>query len=625
VYGVQRNPALPIARSRVPWLRSRGYAVRLTQCFLFEALATVFVGFAPLDNLIWVANGVLLAYLLLAPRKRWPGYLAAGFLAQVGGSALVDSHWQTIPLLAVLNLCEVLLGALLLRRRSNDFPRFTDRNYLIRFIAYAVLVAPLAAGLVSTLIFTLWLHSAPNHALVRWVGADGLGAGVATPACVAIFRTRFRRTLRGKRHWKLLLVLAAVTLAAFSQTQIPLVYIVYPVLLLVLLRQGLGWAALATIYVAGVGSWFTIRGQGPFALSTSLTPFEPSILLQIFIASGMFMLYSVSVILESERVTKRSLQKIAALHTLVTENSRDVIIVADFEGHRSYVSPAAQTVCGWNPEQLIQFGSFGLLHPEDSPGVEAVVRDLRSGGDAARIECRAKKQDGEYIWVEASLRVIRDPATGVPTGILNILRDISERKQTEQKLQEAYAAVEALSVTDALTGLANRRQFDQCLTTEWRRGTRDHNPLSLLMVDVDLFKLYNDTYGHLRGDTCLKQIADVIAEVVTRSGDLAARFGGEEFAIILPGTGNDGAMLVARQICDALRSQRLPHSATPCGITTISVGCATIVPRIEQHPSELIGMADEALYRAKRGGRDRVCNGNLAGSETEPLKIEPLI
>lgn len=617
--GVQRNPALPIASSRVPWLRSRGYPLRLTQCFFFEVLATIFVGFAPEDNLIWVANGVLLAYLLLAPRRRWPGYLAIGFLAQVAGGALVDPHWQTILLLSMLNLCEVLIGALLLRSRSTDLPRFTDRSYLIRFILYAVLIAPLVAGVLYTLTFTFWLHSAPSHALARWVVADGLGIGVSTPACVAIFRTRFRRTLRNETHWKVLLVLVAVTLAAFAQSQVPLVFIIYPILILILLRQGLGWAALATIYVAGVGSWFTMRGHGPFALWTSLTPFEPSILLQIFIACGMFMLYSVSVILESEQVTKRRLQKIAALHTLVTENSRDVIIVADFEGHRSYVSPAAKTIGGWEPEQLIKFGSYGLVHPEDVANVEAAVREMRSSGDAARIECRAKKQDGEYLWVEASLRVIRDPATGLPTGILNILRDISERKQTEQKLQEAYATVEALSVTDALTGLANRRQFDQCLTTEWRRGSRDQKPLSLLMIDVDLFKLYNDSYGHLRGDTCLKQIADVIAEVITRSGDLAARFGGEEFAVILPGTSNDGALLVAHEICDTLRSRRLPHSVAPRGFTTVSVGCATIVPRIGQLPSELIGMADEALYRAKRGGRDQVCNGNAPASEIEPL------
>jgi diguanylate cyclase (GGDEF)-like protein len=211
--------------------------------------------------------------------------------------------------------------------------------------------------------------------------------------------------------------------------------------------------------------------------------------------------------------------------------------------------------------------------------------------------------------VEANLRVIRDPATGVPTGILNILRDITERKRTEQQLREAYDAVEALSITDALTGLANRRQFDQYFAAEWRRAMRDQKPLSLLMVDVDLFKLYNDTYGHLRGDICLKQIAEVAAEVVTRAGDLVSRFGGEEFAVVLPNTGNEGAMQVALKICEAMRNRRMPHSGTTQGFMTVSAGCATAIPRIGQQAADLIGIADQALYTAKRNGRDQVCNG----------------
>ena len=598
--------------TRSPWRRNRGFGLRLSSCFFFVGLATVFVGSTPEDNLIWVANGVLLAYLLLAPRKRWPAYLATGFAAQVAGGILVDPHWQTILLLSALNLIEVLIGTLLLRSHSSDLPRFTDRDYLIRFIGYAVVAGPLITGVIYTVIWTFWLHAAPSNPLFRWTVADGLGAGVATPACVAIFRMRFRRTLQGKQHWKVILVLVPVTLAAFFQTAVPLVYIIYPLLILILLRQGLGWASLATIYVAGVGSWFTIRGRGPFALSHSLTPLEPSILLQVFLASAMFMLYSVSVILENETVAKRKLQKIAALHALVTENSRDVIIVADFDGRRSYVSAAAQSVGGWKPEELIKFGSFGLVHSEDRPRVVQAVRELRAGGDSTRIECRARRQDGVYIWVEASLRVIRDPGTGMPTGILNILRDITERKRTEQQLQEAYEAVEALSVTDALTGLANRRQFDQYFESEWRRAIRDQKALSLLMVDVDLFKLYNDTYGHLRGDICLKQIAEVATEVVTRSGDLVARFGGEEFAVVLPNTGNEGAVQVALKICEAMRNRRMPHSGTPQGFMTISAGCATAIPKIGQNAADLIGIADQALYTAKRSGRDQVCNGGAA-------------
>lgn len=224
------------------------------------------------------------------------------------------------------------------------------------------------------------------------------------------------------------------------------------------------------------------------------------------------------------------------------------------------------------------------------------------------IACRVRKRSGEYLWVEASLRVVRNPVTGVPTGILNMVRDITERKQAEQKLQEAYKAVETLAITDALTGLANRRQFDQCLTNEWRRGLRDRSPLAMLLIDVDLFKSYNDTYGHVRGDSCLKQIAEAALDVVARPGDLVARFGGEEFAVILPNTGSEGALRVANEIYDGLRNRRLEHISNPLGILTISVGCASIVPSLGQHAIHLIELADEALYAAKRNGRNQICN-----------------
>ena len=187
-----------------------------------------------------------------------------------------------------------------------------------------------------------------------------------------------------------------------------------------------------------------------------------------------------------------------------------------------------------------------------------------------------------------------------------MVRDISERKIAEQELRDAYHAIEALAVTDPLTRLANRRRFDQCLTSEWRRGMRERQPLSLLLIDVDFFKSYNDTYGHLRGDGCLKQIAESAMDVVTRPGDLVARFGGEEFAVVLPNTPSEGAMQVADEICAALRQRRLEHKASPLGNVTISVGCATMVPGLGQHAPVLIQKADDALYAAKRKGRNQV-------------------
>jgi diguanylate cyclase (GGDEF)-like protein/PAS domain S-box-containing protein len=394
----------------------------------------------------------------------------------------------------------------------------------------------------------------------------------------------------------------------------------------VMLASRRRWPAyMATGFAALIaGSWCTIRGLGPFARMHSLTLVESSILLQVLIWSGVFLLYSISAVLERKQDSVRQLEQIAALHALVSENSRDAIILTDLRGQRKYSSSAAEGL-GWKPEDLLTQDNLEIVHPEDQQRAQAIVQELRHGREDAMIECRIRKRTGEFVWVEASLRVVHDMETGVPSGFLNIVRDVSQRKLAEQRLQEAYNAVEAMAVTDELTGLSNRRRFDQYLTNEWRRSMRDHQPLSLLMLDVDKFKAYNDTYGHQRGDSCLRQVAEACLDVVSRPGDLVARFGGEEFVVVLPNTEDEGALHVAQDICAALRSRRLPHSGNSSGIVTISAGCATLVPRFGRHAPELIEMADQALYRAKHNGRNRVCNGNSIdnGGEETPVFALP--
>jgi diguanylate cyclase (GGDEF)-like protein/PAS domain S-box-containing protein len=597
---------------------------RLAGCFLTVGVAAVLVRFAPLANhLIWIANGVLLAYLLLAPRKLWASYLFVGYIGQVTGSMLVKAHWQQNLVFDALNIAEVLISAFLLRRSSTGFPRFTDRAYLLRFIAFAVIVGPVVVGSIYTLIQTRWFP-APGTGLMQWAVADGLGAAVATPACVAVFRAHFKNPLSLGKNCGYLILLAAVIPVAFSQNTVSVLFILYPLLILLLVRLGLGWASMATLFVAAVGSFYTLRGQGPFGVSHSASQLDPAIGLQVYIASAMFMLYTVSVVLESHNAILSRLKKIVALHALVTENSRDAIILADFDGNRTYVSAAAFTMFGWNQQELSHLKSLDLLHTEDRAKVEAGLRELRSGTDGAIVEARVRRQSGGYVWAEANLRVVRDPRSGKPTGLLNIVRDITDRKRAEQQLQEAYRAVEALAVTDPLTGLANRRQFDQRLTAEWRRSLRDRKPLSLLLLDVDLFKAYNDTYGHVRGDSCLKQIAEAAQDVVTRPGDIVARFGGEEFTIILPNTDNDGASKVADAVCDAVRNRNLLHSASPFERITISVGCATILPSLGRSSIDLVELADKALYQAKRNGRNQVCTARgerLTGPPSKPADI----
>jgi diguanylate cyclase (GGDEF)-like protein/PAS domain S-box-containing protein len=607
--------AAPITgRRRFPWLRKHSLAARVAACFLSITALTVVVDTAqhwrPENNLVWFANGLLLAYLLLAPRRRWPAYLIAGFLALSVRSALIHSRWNEFLLYNVLNIAEVMIGALLLRRRSTALPRFTEYGYLIRFFGFAVLAGPALAGGIYALVFPFFAHPVLPHPFLSWMAADSLGIAIATPAFAAILKTRFRNTADWRQNWRYPFFLLLVAIAAFAQNRVPLIYLIYPLLVLVLVRLGLGYASLFTLLIAAIGEWSIICGYGPFAPAGLPDPTLPSLHLQAAVASAIMLVYGISVVLEQQKATERRLQETASLHNLVTENSRDLIILADLSGNRSFVSSASERMGGWKPEDAVELAALQMVHPDDQPKAEDAMRELRSGNDGVMVECRVRKQSGEYLWVEAALRLVRDPVTHTPSGILNIIRDISERKRSEQQLQDAYRTVETLALTDGLTGLANRRHFDQHLATEWRRGKRARQPLSLLMLDVDLFKAYNDSYGHQRGDSCLKQIAESCMDVVSRPGDLVARFGGEEFVVTMPNTESDGAMRVAEDICDALRSRRLPHNGSPLGIVTISIGCATLTPAFGKHAPDLIEIADHALYAAKHNGRNQVCLGN---------------
>ncbi len=173
-------------------------------------------------------------------------------------------------------------------------------------------------------------------------------------------------------------------------------------------------------------------------------------------------------------------------------------------------------------------------------------------------------------------------------------------------LREANERLRQMSMHDALTGLPNRRQFDQALDLEWNRALRNQRPLALLILDVDCFKALNDFYGHQAGDECLQQVAGAL-RIPRRAGELAARYGGEEFAAILPDADTLSASTVAETMRQAVAALQLPHEASPvAGFVTISVGVASVHPTPDMSPSALIAAADESLYRAKRNGRNRV-------------------
>ena len=167
--------------------------------------------------------------------------------------------------------------------------------------------------------------------------------------------------------------------------------------------------------------------------------------------------------------------------------------------------------------------------------------------------------------------------------------------------------LERLSTLDTLTGLANRRRFNEVLCQEWRRSAREATPLSLVFCDIDFFKNFNDGYGHLAGDECLVKVARAVSGVSNRPGDLAARYGGEEFVLVLSGTGEEGALNLAEKLRARIEELRIPHAHSPLGShLTISLGVASVVPRPGSAPEELLDVADRALYAAKEEGRNRV-------------------
>jgi diguanylate cyclase (GGDEF)-like protein len=185
------------------------------------------------------------------------------------------------------------------------------------------------------------------------------------------------------------------------------------------------------------------------------------------------------------------------------------------------------------------------------------------------------------------------------------------------ELEDSNAQLAALSSTDGLTGISNRRGFDAALESEWRRGARNGYTLALAMLDVDHFKAYNDHYGHQAGDRCLRQVADLIAARGRRTSDLVARYGGEEFALLCPATDAAEAMEAARDICEELAKLALPHAKSPHGVVTISIGVATVVPDEGASWSTLIDRADRALYKAKKSGRNRALLADPAGMALE--------
>jgi len=242
--------------------------------------------------------------------------------------------------------------------------------------------------------------------------------------------------------------------------------------------------------------------------------------------------------------------------------------------------------------------------------------------------CRILKADPKtcdipVIFVTA-MSDVHDEEKGLNLGALDYIAKpfylpvVKARIRNYIRLKQMTDLLESMAWIDGLTGIPNRRRFDQVLEQEWRRAQRNQISLALIMVDVDYFKSYNDFHGHGAGDMCLKRVASQLSMLVSRPGDLVARYGGEEFVILLPETDSDGAWLIAEQLCRRIEAQQIPHASSKVSRwITISAGYASLVPQSEQPSSLLLDHADSMLYQAKYTGRNQAFGGT-------PLSVRQL-
>jgi diguanylate cyclase (GGDEF)-like protein/PAS domain S-box-containing protein len=275
-----------------------------------------------------------------------------------------------------------------------------------------------------------------------------------------------------------------------------------------------------------------------------------------------------------------------------------------------YFSPNWFRLLGYQPGELPSaFETWSTLtHPDDFPVLQEALDMLAMGQEQSfRIETRMLAQPGQWQWVQTRGRSVEGHVSGRSLRIVGTLNDISKYKQIELALQKANEELQRLAVLDGLTQIANRMRFDDHLSQEWRRARRDGSSLALIIGDIDYFKQYNDTYGHIKGDETLYAVAQAIKAVLKRPMDMVARYGGEEFAIVLPNTHLSGAMQVGSEVKASIEALAIGHKASRVKKQiTLSYGVAAAVPNAKNSARDLVRNADQALYKAKRTGRNRI-------------------
>ncbi|HHY81995.1 MAG TPA: diguanylate cyclase [Clostridiales bacterium] len=332
----------------------------------------------------------------------------------------------------------------------------------------------------------------------------------------------------------------------------------------------------------------------------------PGVSFCIFLVSGFILL-----MLAKERSDKqiqeikKSLKKSEIRFQQIIETAIEGILIFDEQYKITFANKNMASVLGYTIDEMIG-RSYVSFFPESQIDVYNYQKSLRKKGEGSVYECCLLRKDGYKHWFLVSAKPILDDS-GNFEGSFAMLTDINDRKEMELLLEDSNRRLRELSNTDSLTGIANRRCFDAVLEREYSRLRRSKSELSIILFDIDHFKEYNDYYGHVTGDDCLRQIGGVLASSIIRAVDLAARYGGEEFACILPDTDIHSAVKVAERIQQRIKELKIEHKKSAVSeFVTASFGITTVRYSPEITPPDIIAAADKLLYKAKVSGRNLI-------------------
>lgn len=299
------------------------------------------------------------------------------------------------------------------------------------------------------------------------------------------------------------------------------------------------------------------------------------------------------------------LENDSAVYKTLLESTKAIPWRIDWATKRfTYIGPQIERLLGWTPQSWVGVEDWvARMHPDDRDTVFNFCVSQSLAGIDHEADYRALTNGGDYVWIRDVVHVVR--RDGEVEALIGFMFDISERKKNEEQVLRLQRELEELSFKDGLTGVANRRMFDSIMGVEWASARRHHQPLSLLIIDIDYFKQYNDHYGHIQGDDCLKRVAQALGSVGARARDFFARYGGEEFVLVLPETDASAAATIAERCRNRIAGLQIPHEKSAVGkLLTISLGVGTIVPSHDTEPRMFIEAVDRLLYKAKQKGRN---------------------